>query len=139
MHCDKRILKLVKLPSKTFGAISEKIIKKIFKITKGTNCQHDGIKYGKKIEIKTARYWSSKDDCRWQHIELEYDYDIVIFALLDFHGWKFWCIKKVLMGKLRKKKIITNQGKQGLWTEKSKIISFLTPINSISDFDNFIQ
>ena len=63
-----------------------------------------------------------------------------MFALLDFQGWKIWGIKKsFLMGEMRDKKIVTFQGKQGWWVKKSAIISYLTPIKSISDLDQFIE
>ena len=95
---------------------------------------------GKKIEIKSARYWAGKDDCKWQHLEPEHDYEYVLFVLLDFDRFKIWCIKKsLLMGELRDKKIVTFQGKQGWWVAKSAILPYLTPINNVQDLDNFIN
>ena len=115
-------------------------IQEIFQLGPRTSPQNDGTRHGKKIEIKSARYWDGKDDCRWQHLELEHDYEFVLFALLDFHGWKIWGIKKsLLMGELREKKVVTFQGKQGWWVLKSAIVSYLTPIKNIVDLDAFIQ
>ena len=72
----------------------------------------------KKIEIKSARYRVGKDDCVWQHLEPDHDYEYAMFTLLDFHGWKVWGIKKtLLMGEMREKKIVTFQGKQGWWVK----------------------
>jgi hypothetical protein len=136
--CDE-VLQLVDLDSKPFGSESEKIIQEIFELGPRTSSQNDGVRNGKKIEIKSARYWAGKDNCIWQHLEPEHDYEYVLFALLDFHCWKIWCIKKkLLMGKLRDKKIVTYQGKQGCWVKKSDIISYLTPIKTIKDLDKFI-
>jgi hypothetical protein len=137
--CDE-VLQLVDLESKPFGSESEKIIQEIFKLSPRTSSQNDGTRHGKKIEIKSARYWAGKDNCVWQHLEPEHDYEFALFAILDFHGWKVWGIKKsFLMGEMRDKKIVTFQGKQGWWVKKSAILSYLTPIKNISELDAFIQ
>jgi hypothetical protein len=140
MNSCEEVLQLVDLESKPFGSESEKIIREIFNLEPRTSSQNDGTKNGKKIEIKSARYWAGNDDCRWQHLEPDYDYEYALFALLDFQGWKVWGIKKsLLMGEMRDKKIVTFQGKQGWWVKKSAIVSYLTPINNIVEFDAFIQ
>jgi len=137
--CDE-VLQLVSLESKPFGSESEKIIAEIFKLDPRTSSQNDGTRNGKKIEIKSARYWAGVDNCRWQHLELDHDYEFVMFTLLDFHGWKVWIIKKsLLMGEMREKKIVTSQGKQGYWVKKSDILPYLTPISNVTDLDLFIQ
>lgn len=139
MKCNDDILKLVKLESKPFGSTVEKIIKEIFKLGPRTSSQNDCTRNGKKIEIKAARYWKGKDDCMWQHLEPEHDYDYVLFVLLDFHGLKVWIVKKtLLMQELKDKKILTYQGKQGWWTKKSVIIPYLVPINTTEELDAFI-
>jgi hypothetical protein len=140
MNSCEEIKQLVLLESKPFGSVSEKIICEIFNLGPRTSTQNDGTRNGKKIEIKSARYWGGKDDCVWQHLEPEHDYDYALFALLDFHCWKIWGIKKsVLMGDMREKKIVTFQGKQGWWVRKSAIESYLTQINNISELDLFIN
>lgn len=140
MNSCEEVLQLVDLESKPFGSESEKIIQEIFNLGPRTSSQNDGTRHGKKIEIKSARYWAGKDDCVWQHLEPEHDYEYALFALLDFQGWKIWGIKKsFLMGELRDKKIVTFQGKQGWWVRKSAILPYLTVLNSIADLDRFIQ
>ena len=140
MNSCQEVLQLVDLESKPFGSESEKIIQEIFKLGPRTSTQNDGTYKGKKIEIKSARYWAGKDDCVWQHLEPEHDYDFALLALLDFQGWKIWCVNKtLLMGEMRDKKIVTFQGKQGWWTRKSAILPYLTVIKSISDLDTFIE
>jgi hypothetical protein len=137
--CDE-VLQLVDLESKPFGSESEKIIQEVFKMGARTSSQNDATRKGKKIEIKAARYWDGKDNCRWQHLEPEHDYDIALLALLDFQGWKVWAIKKsLLMGELRDKKIVTFQGKQGWWMTKEAILPYLTPIKTIAELDAFIE
>lgn len=134
------VLQLVDLESKPFGSVSEKIICEIFELGPRTSTQNDGTRNSKKIEIKSARYWAGKDDCVWQHLEPDHDYEYALFALLDFHEWKIWCIKKsLLMGDLRDNKIVTFQGKQGWWTKKSNILPYLTPINNIQELDDFMK
>jgi phage FluMu protein Com len=141
MKSCKEILELVILDSKKFGIICEKIIQELFHISSRTSTQNDGIRLGKKIEIKSARYWESKDECKWQHIELKYDYDLILFILLDFDKFKVWAIKKsILISKeLQDKKILTPQGEQGWWVCKTEILPYLTPIESIEELDRFID
>lgn len=91
--CDE-VLQLVDLESKPFGAECENIISELFQLGPRTSSQNDGTRNGKKIEIKSARYWAGKDDCKWQHLEPDHDYEYVLFVLLDFVGFKMWGIKK---------------------------------------------
>jgi hypothetical protein len=140
MGASEEVLQLVDLESKPFGSVCENIISESFQMGKRTSSQNDGTFDGNPIEIKCARYWSGNDDCRWQHLEPEHDYEYALLVLLDFHGFKAWCIKKSdLMGEaLREQKIITYQGKQGWWTKKSAILPYLTPIDSVDDLRAFI-
>jgi hypothetical protein len=134
------VLQLVKLDSKPFGTTSEKILSEILNLGPRTSTQNDATFKNKKIEIKCARYWAGKNECIWQHLEPEHDYEYVLFGLLDFDRWKVWCItKEKLMGELKDKKIITYQGKQGWWTKKSMILPYLTEINSIEDLEKTIH
>ena len=139
MNSSDEVLQLVDLDSKPFGSESEKIIQEVFALGPRTSSQNDGTRLGKKIEIKSARYWAGKDDCKWQHLEPDHDYEVVLFVLLDFHGWKVWGIQKsLLMGELRDKKIVTFQGKQGWWVTKEDILSYLTPIHTQQELDRFL-
>jgi hypothetical protein len=139
MKSCEEVLQLVALESKPFGSEAEKILQEIFKLDPRTSTQNDATRHGKKIEIKSARYWAGKDNCVWQHLEPEHDYEFALFALLDFQGWKVWCIQKsLLMGEMREKKIVKFQGKQGWWVKKSDSLPYLREIKSISDLDAFI-
>ena len=135
------VLQLVAMGSKRFGSISEKLTYVIFKLEPRTSSENDGVRKGKKIEIKCARYWGCKNECKWQHLELEHDYDCVLFGLLDFDGsWKFWGISKTLLfGELKEKNIVSYQGKQGYWCDKSKVIKFCHVIKSIKSLDKFLE
>ena len=139
-NANAEVLKLVALESRPFGIVCEKLLSEILHLGPRTSSQNDATFDGKKIEIKCARYWAGKDDCKWQHFEPEYDYEYVLVALLDFQKWKVWGIKKsFLMGELRDKKILTFQGKQGWWTMKKDILPYLTPINSTNDLEKLIK
>jgi len=138
MNASTEVLQLVELESKPFGSVCEKIISELFGLGPRTSTQHDATLHNKKIEIKTARYWAGKDDCVWQHLEPDHDYDYALFVLLNFHGWKVWCIKKTDLMDLRGK-IVTFQGKQGWWTRKSAILPHLTPIHTLAELHAFIQ
>jgi hypothetical protein len=139
MGASQEVLDLVELESKPFGSIVEKIICEVFGLGARTSTQNDCTFNGKKIEIKGARYWAGKDNCKWQHLEADHDYEYVLFVLLDFHGFKVWCINKsTLMGTLRDKHIVTYQGKQGWWVDKAKIIDYLFEIKNIDDLKEAI-
>ena len=128
------ILTLVALGNKAFGGAAEDIVREVFALGPRTSSQNDATYATRKIEIKAARYWDGKDNCRWQHLEPEHDYDLVLFVLVDFQELKVWAINKsLLMGELREKKVVTFQGKQGWWTTKSAILPFLTPILTPAD------
>ena len=140
MNAAPDVIDIVSLDSKPFGSVSESILTKLCQMTPRTSSQHDGIFEGHKCEIKCARYWAGKDECRWQHMEPDHDYDFAMLALLDFHEWKVWCITKAqLMGELREKKVVTFQGKQGWWTLKSAIMPYLTPIQGLECLRKFVS
>ena len=140
MNAAPAVVELVSLDSKPFGSVSELILAELFQMTPRTSSQHDGIFQGHKCEIKCARHWAGKNDCRWQHMEPEHDYTFAMLALLEFHEWKVWCVTKAqLMGELREKKVVTFQGKQGWWTLKSAIMPYLTPIHGLECLRKFVS
>lgn len=140
MNAAADVVELVSLDSKPFGSVSESIMAELFQMAPRTSTQHDGVFEGHKCEIKCARYWAGNDECRWQHMEPEHDYDFAMLALLDFHEWKVWCITKTqLMGELREKKVVTFQGKQGWWTLKSAIMPYLVPIHGLECLRKFVH
>ena len=139
MNAAPEVIELVSLDSKPFGTVGEQILAEVFKMAARTSSQNDGVFEGHKCEIKCARYWAGKDECRWQHLEPEHDYDFAMLALLDFHKWNVWCITKAqLMGELREKKVVTFQGKQGWWTLKSAVMPYLTPIHGLECLRKFV-
>ena len=141
-HAPPEILKLVGMNSRVFGCVAERIVCEIFRLGPRTSTQNDGTFQGKKIEVKCARFWSDGDgsDCRWQHLEPEHDYDMALLVLLDYNGFQVGAIQKsYLMSELRVRNVVTHQGKQGWWTKRSDVLSYLTPIHSIADLEAFVQ
>ena len=140
MNAAPEVIELVSLDSKPFGSVSETMMTELFQMAPRTSTQNDGVFEGRKCEIKCARHWAGKDDCRWQHLEPDHDYEFAMLALLDFHEWKVWCVTKAhLMGELREKKVVTFQGKQGWWTLKSAIMPYLTPIHGLECLRKFVH
>ena len=138
-NASPNILKLVSNESKSFGSLMEGIVADSFRFKKRLNPQHDGLFGNKKIEIKSARYWACTLDCKWQHIELDYDWDAIIFVLVDFEVVRCWAFKKDNLLEMIEKKIITKQGKQGYLCNKSAIEKYLYPINEEKDLQNFFK
>jgi len=140
MNAAPEVIELVSLDSKPFGSVSETMMTELFQMAPRTSTQNDGVFEGRKCEIKCARHWAGKDDCRWQHLEPDHDYEFAMLALLDFHEWKVWCVTKAhMMGELREKKVVTFQGKQGWWTLKSAIMPYLTPIHGLECLRKFVH
>lgn len=124
------VLNLVKLNSKIFGSICENIIIELLNLEKRTSSQNDATYKGYKFEIKTGRFISGKDDCMWQHIEPDYDYDYLLCCLLNFNHFDIFYISKEQINLLIQSNIIKKQGKQGYICKKSQIINYITKINS---------
>lgn len=138
MGAHPSILKFVGLESKSFGTKAEALLKSLLELGPRTSTQNDATLNGTKIEIKAARYWTSSTDCKWQHLELGHDYDVVLFALLDFQQWRLWAVRKsVLVGPMREEKVLTNQGEQGWWLHKSAAEPYLRPISCREDLVAF--
>ena len=135
----ENILKIANLNSSPFGVFSEKLICEILDIGPRSSSQNDGIRNGKKIEIKSARYWGGNNDCKWQHLEPNHDYEYVLFALLGFNRFNVWGIpKSLLMGQLIENKIVRDQGNQGYWVKMSEVMPYLTKIDNIVDLDRLL-
>ena len=124
------VLKLVGLESKSFGMHCEKIIREIFSMNKPINSQHDAIYNGVKIEIKSARFWGGTIDCKFQHIEPTYNYDYILFVLVEFQDLRIWGMHKSKIHEMIALNILTRQGLQGYWSKMSKILPHLTIIKS---------
>ena len=119
------IVALAKLENRKFGAEVEKILKSYFGLLPPVSTQHDALcspsnKPTAKIEIKSARYWANGNDCKWQHLEPNHDYDHVLFVLVDYQDIKVWHAKKSV---LFKHGLVTPQGKQGYWGIMTQLVA----------------
>jgi hypothetical protein len=132
----REVLKLVGLESKAFGMFIERIIREMFSMNKPLNSQHDAIFNDKKIEIKSSRFWGGTMDCKWQHVEPTYDYDYILFVLVEFQDLRIWGMHKSKVKKMIEQGILTPQGKQGYWCKMSSILPHLTLMMSL---DSLIQ
>jgi hypothetical protein len=119
------IIKLVKMDSKAFGSAIEKIIIEHYCLEKRVNTQHDARLEDKKIEIKAARYWAGQDNCKWQHIEKNHDYEYILFSLVDFNQIRCWLAKKETVIQH-----MTPQGLQGNWVDKVTILPHIHEITT---------
>jgi|APCry1669190327_1035288.scaffolds.fasta_scaffold00028_52 hypothetical protein len=138
MNAPPEVMKLVEMESKAFGTRSEHILREILDLGQRSSPQHDATLNDIKIEIKCARIWkgeNGKNDCKWQHLQPEHDYQYLLVAMLCTNGtWELWGVgKEVLMGEMRDKKILQRQGTQGWWFFKNSGLSYLTPIHSRDD------
>ena len=140
-RASEEILHLTKLESKSFGSIMERIVIEKFNFSKRNSHQNDCTYKDKKIEIKSSRYWISKkeNDAKFQHIELEYDFDYIIFCLLDFTEIKIYITSKQNLFLLKNKNILCKQGNQGYWAKFSEILKFIHPVRNLKDIDFYIN
>ena len=81
-------------PGCSIGVQAEKITKEYFNLDNRTSTSHDHQKLGKKIEQKTGRYHANGGEWRWQHIEMQHNWDYLLVCGLDFHGFKFFIIER---------------------------------------------
>ena len=128
-------LNLISLNSKRFGTEMEKIIIELFNLKPRTTTQHDATYNYKKIEIKCSRYWAN-GNVIWQHIEPKYDYDVILFVLLDFNSISVYLMNKNELMNCIKNGIVTKQGQQGYWTSYDKIKDKLINIYSLQQLQN---
>jgi len=136
----KDILSLVPLSNKAFGEGMQRIVAEMFGMSNPLDTGHDAVYNGMPIEIKSARYWSGKLDCKWQHIMTDHKYDWVMLALVDFQDLKFWMVSKATI--MANPELFTQQGNaegQGLWCTMKKVMHLLHPVASRQDLDLLVS
>ena len=112
-NASQEILKYTNLQGRTFGEkYMESIACEYFNLDKRSSSTHDHIKCNKKIEQKSARYHANGNSWKWQHIELDHDWDYLLLTGLDFNEIVFYIGTKRIVKLLIQKKIITGQGKK---------------------------
>lgn len=138
-NANENILSLVPMSNKAFGEGMQRIVSEMFGMTKPTDTGHDAVFNGVPIEVKTARYWSGKLDCKWQHIMKDHKYKWVMLVLVDFQDLKFWLVSKDMIA--NNPEVFTQQGGaegQGLWCTMKKVLPLAHPIASREDLERLI-
>ena len=127
------ILRYVKLQGKTFGEkYAEGICQEYFNMSKKTDSSHDHIKLNKTIEQKSARYGKCGEEWKWQHIEMNHNWDYLLVCGLEFNGFRFYIASRKIIEYLIIQGVITGQGKknnrgiavpqEGYWFTKSNFV-----------------
>lgn len=129
------ILKLVKLGNRQFGCCIEKIIREMLRMNTSKDTTCDGLFYNIRIEIKASRYWigQSKPDFKWQHIEPNHKFDLIIFVAVMCQKIDLYVLSYNKVLELIQQNIIRKQGGgtgQGFWCSKKEIRPFLTKLST---------
>lgn len=138
-NASANITSLVPLSNKAFGEGMQRIATEIFGMTGSSDTGHDAVYKGVPIEIKSARYWSGKLDCKWQHIMTDHEYKWVLLSLVDFQDLKFWLVSKDVI--MANPNIFTQQGNaegQGRWCTMKQALPVAHPVASREDLDRVI-
>lgn len=150
------IIKYVELSGKTFGEkFMEDLTQEWFKLDKRSDSSHDHKKCGKTIEQKSARYHANGTDWKWQHIEMNHQWDILLLCGLDYQMIRYFVATREVVHNLIENGIVTGQGKkengianaqQGYWFSRSdfkrknkKFTDYFTEILSERDLIQFLE
>lgn len=151
------IMNYVGLSSKPFGSRMEHWIRTVLNLTMPESTRHDAICNDVKIEIKCSRYWAPSTtewrketlnedilNARFQHLEEDYDYKIILAVVLGTKGIRCWALSHaVLFGDMKTQGVVTRQGMQGYWFDlqpamKKGFIGEHNAIYNRADLDSFI-
>jgi len=91
--------------SKKFGIMMEDITQQLFNMDNSTSSEHDKIKNGYKIEIKTSTMLSkdllkNRKTFQYNSVRLNYDYDYLMLCNVNFNSLDYYLISKVNLNKL---------------------------------------
>lgn len=136
------ILKIVSLNNKSFGERMQRIVSEVLGLEKATNTGHDAIKFNKRIEIKSSRFWVDTKDWCFQHIMADHKYDYLLCVGIAFDNIELYIIDKEDFLHLKDDGIVKVQGGgegQGMWFQFRDLKDYLHRIESIEDFDNWVS
>lgn len=90
---------------KKFGIMMECVAQSIFGLDNSTNSEHDKIKNGKKLEIKTSTMsinglQRGKRVFQYNSIRMKYDYDYLMICNINFTTIDYYLISKEKLGQL---------------------------------------
>ena len=141
-HSHEDILKIVSLNNKSFGERMQRIASEVLGMTKATNSGHDAIKNGKLLEIKSSRFWVDTKDWCFQHIMEDHTYDYLLCIGINFDNIEMYIIDKKDFLDLKHDGIVKVQGGgegQGMWFQFRDLKTYLHKIESVEDFDKWIN
>lgn len=143
------IAKLAIPTGKTFGAFAETITNKFFKMDPRNGSGHDHNKINKKIELKSVRYTTSGKLSKFQHIEMQNDWEYLMLFVLNFDCIEYYITSREIVQQLIDCNVITGQGKygkpaQGYWFDftsfkNKKVNDFFTKIETEKDLIEYLQ
>jgi hypothetical protein len=112
-NASDELIRYVILQGKSFGEkYMEQIAKSYFNLDKRTSSTHDHTKLSKTIEQKSARYHANGDDWKWQHLEMDHEWEYLLLCGLDFRCIKFYIATRSSVEELITNGVITGQGKK---------------------------
>ena len=127
------ILSFTKSEGKTFGTDMEKLVIEWFQLGKRTNTQNDATYLDRKIEIKSSRYWGCEKSYKFQHIELDHDFDVLLTVVLREN-----CIEYRLMFKSEIIPYLEKQGKQGHFLNGRDVEKFGKIVETSDDVIDYL-
>ena len=90
------------------------------------------------IEQKSSGHWST-DDYKWQHIEPDHKWDILLLCGIDYTEIKFWIMNRKIFNELVLEEKICNQGNktkqssEGMWFNYSDVKDELIEVTNNDD------
>lgn len=96
------------------------------------------------VEQKSSGHWGD-DDYRWQHVEPNHKWNMLLLCGIDYTDIKFWGMNRQVFNQLMNEGKITNQGNkekessEGMWFSYSVVKDFLTPIENDENLQMFAQ
>lgn len=129
------IMRLVTMSNRQFGCVMESIILEMLGLQKSKNTLYDTQYDDIRIEIKASRYWvvGKKSVFRWQHIEPEKPFDILLLVSLNFSKIQVYAVCKRTIHILISLGVLKKQGGgngQGFWVESRKILPYCLELDS---------
>ena len=94
------------------------------------------------VEQKSSGHWG-EDDYKWQHIEINHKWTMLLLCGIDYTDVKFWGMDRKTFNRLISDKKITNQGNktgcssEGMWFNFSDVKEYMFEIQTDEDLLQF--
>ena len=96
------------------------------------------------VEQKSSGHWV-KDDFRWQHVEPNHKWNVLLLCGIGYQEVKFWLMNRLTFNQLVDAGKITNQGNkekessEGMWFNYSDVWESLVRVNTSEDIIQFVS